>query len=121
VPKMPLSLQEASTLIRGAGGKLMLAHANDPNGTSLASLTVSAEEQCRIIKETMLPFLDGIECWHPRHTPETVSAYLALVKKEGLMVTGGSDCHQDPVIMGTVNVPSYVAEQFNLKEDKNKQ
>ena len=37
------------------------------------------------------------------------------------MVTGGSDCHQDPVIMGTVNVPSYVAEQFNLKEDKNKQ
>ena len=53
VPKMPLSLQEASTLIRGAGGKLMLAHANDPNGTSLASLTVSAEEQCRIIKETI--------------------------------------------------------------------
>jgi len=121
VPKMPLSLQEASTLIRGAGGKLMLAHANDPNGTSLVSLAPSMKEQCRIIKENMLPFLDGIECWHPRHTPETVSAYLAFVKKEGLMVTGGSDCHQDPVIMGTVNVPSYVAEQFNLKEDKNKQ
>ena len=113
VPKMPLSLEEASTLIRGAGGKLMLAHANDPNGTSLVSLTSSIEEQFRIIKEAMLPFLDGIECWHPRHTPETVSAYLAFAEKEGLMVTGGSDCHQDPVIMGTVHLPSYVAEQFN--------
>lgn len=122
VPKMPLSLEEASTLIRGAGGKLMLAHANDPNGTSLVSLTPSIEEQCRIIKETMLPFLDGIECWHPRHTPEAVSAYLAFAKEEGLTVTGGSDCHQDPaVIMGTVHVPSYVAGQFNLKEDKNQQ
>jgi len=99
----------------------MLAHGNDPNGTSLASLTASVEEQCRIIKETMLPFLDGIECWHSRHTPETVSAYLAFAKEEGLMVTGGSDCHQDPVIMGTVHVPSYVAAQFNLNEDKNQQ
>jgi len=94
---------------------------NDPNGTSLASLTASVEEQCRIIKETMLPFLDGIECWHSRHTPETVSAYLSFAKEEGLMVTGGSDCHQDPIIMGTVQVPSYVAEQFNLREDKNQQ
>jgi len=99
----------------------MLAHANDPNGTSLVSLTSSIEEQCRIIKETMLPFLDGIECWHSRHTPEAVSAYLALAKEEELMVTGGSDCHQDPVIMGTVDVPSYVGRQFNLKEDKSKQ
>ena len=115
VPKMPLSLEEASTLIRGAGGKLMLAHANDPNGTSLISLTPSIQEQCRIIKETMMPFLDGIECWHSRHSPETASAYLAFAKEEGLMVTGGSDCHQDPVIMGTVHVPSYVVRQFNLK------
>jgi predicted metal-dependent phosphoesterase TrpH len=121
VPKMPLSLEEASTLIRGAGGKLMLAHANDPNGASLVSLTPSIEEQCGIIKETMMPFLDGIECWHPRHNPGAASAYLAFAKEEGLMVTGGSDCHQDPVIMGTVHVPSYVAEQFNLRENKNRQ
>ena len=41
VPKMPLSLEAASELIRGAGGKLILAHPNDPNGTSLVSLTAS--------------------------------------------------------------------------------
>ncbi len=114
VPKMPVSLEEASELIRGADGKLILAHPNDPNGTSLVSFTLSIPEQLQIIKETMLPYLDGIECWHSRHDPETVSAYLNFAEQEGLMVTGGSDCHQQPVIMGTVNVPAFVAEQFSL-------
>ena len=35
VPKFPLYLDEASKLIRDAGGKLVLAHPNDPHGTSL--------------------------------------------------------------------------------------
>ena len=112
VPKMPVSLEEASELIRGAGGIMVLAHPNDPNRTSLASLTASTEEQHRIIEETMLPYLDGIECWHSRHTPETVGSYLNFAKQKGLLVTGGSDCHQQPIIMGTVDVPAYVAEQF---------
>ncbi|MCF8144375.1 MAG: PHP domain-containing protein [Deltaproteobacteria bacterium] len=115
VPKMPLSLEEASRLIRGAGGKLMLAHGNDPNGTSLMGLTTSIQEQCRIIREAMVPFLDGLECWHSRLSAESTSAYIELAREEGLMVTGGSDCHQDPIIMGTVDVPGYVAEQFGIK------
>jgi predicted metal-dependent phosphoesterase TrpH len=112
VPKMPVSLEEASDLIRGAGGKLILAHPNNPNGTSLVSLTPSIKEQHQIIKESMLSHLDGIECWHLIHDRKTISAYLSFAKEEGLMVTGGSDCHQQPIIMGTVNIPSYVAEQF---------
>jgi predicted metal-dependent phosphoesterase TrpH len=115
VPKMPVSLEEASTLIRDAGGKLIHAHPSDPNGTSLAILTPSVQEQHKIIKDHMLPWLDGIECWHTRHTSETISAHLAFAKKEGLMVTGGSDCHQQPVIMGTLDIPAYVAEQFDIK------
>ncbi len=114
VPKMPVSLEEASELIRGAGGKLVFAHPNNPKGTSLVRLTKSIEEQHRIIKEKMLPYLDGIECWHSIHDRETTSAYLRFAKQAGLMVTGGSDCHQQPVIIGTVNVPDYVAEQFGL-------
>jgi len=112
VPKMPVSLEEASELIRGAGGIMVLAHPNDPNRTSLVSLTASTEEQHRIIEETLLPYLDGIECWHSRHAPETVTSYLNFAKQKGLLVTGGSDCHQQPIIMGTVDVPAYVAEQF---------
>ncbi len=112
VPKMPVTLEEASVLVRGAGGKLMLAHPNDPNGTSLVSLTASIEEQHHIIKDAMFPFLDGIECWHSRHDQDTAAAYVEFAIKEGLMITGGSDCHQQPIIMGTVDVPSYVAKQF---------
>jgi predicted metal-dependent phosphoesterase TrpH len=114
VPKMPLSLPEASRLVKGAGGKLILAHPNDPNGTSLVSFTASLDAQRKIIRERMLPYIEGVECWHPRHDQETVNAYLAFAKSEGLMVTGGSDCHQQPLVLGTVPVPSYVAEQFDL-------
>lgn len=115
VPKMPLSLEEASHLIRGAGGKLFLAHPNDPNGTSLRAFTLDFEEQQGIIKETMLPHLDGIECWHSRHTEETVTSYRVFAENEKLLISGGSDCHQDPIVMGEVDIPFWVAEQFTLE------
>ncbi len=38
VPKYPLSLAEASRLIRNAGGVVIHAHPNDPHGTSLATI-----------------------------------------------------------------------------------
>ena len=114
VPKMPLSLPEASVLVRGGAGKLMLAHPNDPKGTSLVSFTSSLEEQQEIIRETMLPYIDGIECCHSRHDRDTAASYLRFARKMGLMISGGSDCHQQPVIMGTVDVPAYVAGQFGL-------
>lgn len=114
VPKMPLSLSEASSLVRGAGGKLMIAHPNDPNGTSLVSFTSSLDDQLKIIEEGILPYIDGIECWHPRHDQNTVQTYLRFANQKGLMVTGGSDCHQQPVMIGTVSLPVYVAEQFGI-------
>jgi len=116
VPKMPLTLSEASDLVRGAGGKLILAHPNHPRGTSLISFTSSLDEQQNIIEETMLPYIDGIECWHSSHDEGTTTSYLVFSKRFGLMVTGGSDCHQNPVLMGTLDVPGYVAEQFDLPE-----
>jgi predicted metal-dependent phosphoesterase TrpH len=114
VPKMPLSLQEASVLIRGAQGTLMLAHPNDPRGTSLISLTDSLSEQQKIIEEAMLPYIDGVECWHSMHDANTTASYLAFARKLGLMRTGGSDCHQSPVLMGTVDIPADVAGQFGV-------
>jgi hypothetical protein len=27
-------------------------------------------------------------------------------------MTGGSDCHQNPILMGTLDIPDWVAEQF---------
>jgi 3',5'-nucleoside bisphosphate phosphatase len=114
VPKMPLSLKEASELVRAAGGKLVLAHPNDSKGTSLAVITKSLEEQKKMILEVMLPFIDGIECWHTRHDKHAAAFYLSIVRSKGLMATGGSDCHQQPVLMGNVKVPDCVADQFGI-------
>jgi 3',5'-nucleoside bisphosphate phosphatase len=112
VPKYPLYLEDASKLVRDAGGKLFLAHPNDPHGTSLISLTKSLIEQTQIVEEKMLSYVDGIECWHSRSTPETTNHYVAFAKSYGLLMSGGSDCHQKPIIMGNVDIPPWVLSQF---------
>jgi predicted metal-dependent phosphoesterase TrpH len=112
VPKFPLSLAEASRLIRNAGGKLVLAHPNDPHGTSLESVTSDLDEQTKIIEKYMLEYIDGVECWHSRNDARTTAHYIAFAKNHKLLLTGGSDCHQKPIILGTVDVPDCVAEQF---------
>jgi 3',5'-nucleoside bisphosphate phosphatase len=112
VPKYPLSLEEASKLIHDAGGKLVLAHPTDQCGISLLPITKVLSEQTQIIEDTMLDFIDGVECWHLSHTPESTNHYVSFAKKHHLRMTGGSDCHQKPIIMGTVDVPDWVRGQF---------
>ena len=112
VPKFPLSLAEASRLVRNAGGILVLAHPNDPNGTSLVSITPDLDEQTRIIEEYMLEYIDGIECWHSRNDTKTTTHYIEFASKHSLLMTGGSDCHQKPILLGSLDIPDYVAEQF---------
>ena len=112
VPKYPLYLEDASKLVRNAGGRLVLAHPNDPHGTSLVGLTRLLPEQTEIVQESMLAFIDGVECWHSRSDTETISHYVKFAKEHNLIMTGGSDCHQKPIVMGTVTIPEYVADQF---------
>jgi predicted metal-dependent phosphoesterase TrpH len=112
VPKFPLYLEEASRLVRDAGGKIVLAHPNDPHGTSFVPLSKSLPEQTRIIEESMMAHIDGVECWHSRNDVPTTNHYVKFAKAHGLIMTGGSDCHQKPVVMGTVQIPEYVADQF---------
>ncbi len=114
VPKYPLALPEASRLIRNAGGILVFAHPSDPNGTSLVSVTRNSDEQTNIIEEYMLQYIDGVECWHSRNDVKTTAHYIEFAKKLGLVMTGGSDCHQKPIIMGTLDIASWVGEQFKV-------
>jgi len=90
------------------------AHPNDPNGTYLVNITRNLEEQTRIIKNNMLEYIEGIECWHFTHDAETVAYYVEFAGKHGLVMTGGSDCHQKSLIFATVDIPDSVAEQFRL-------
>ncbi|KYH42179.1 MAG: hypothetical protein AYL32_000300 [Candidatus Bathyarchaeota archaeon B26-2] len=114
VPKYPLYPEEASRLIRDAGGITVLAHPNDPHGISLVKLTGSLQKQTEIIEEALLDCIDGVECWHSRNDAQTTNHYIRFAKRHGLIMTGGSDCHQKPIIMGTVKIPDYVAEQFRF-------
>jgi hypothetical protein len=114
VPKYPLSLAEASQLIRNAGGILVHAHPNDPLGTSLVNITQGLEEQTKIIERYMLQYIDGVECWHSRHDEKTTAHYIKFARKHNMLMTGGSDCHQKPILMGTLDIPDWVAEQFKL-------
>jgi 3',5'-nucleoside bisphosphate phosphatase len=118
VPKYPLSLPEASQLFKNAGGILVHAHPNDPNGTSLISITRDLQEQTKIIEKYMLQYVDGIECWHTRHDAKTTAHYIDFARKHAMFITGGSDCHQRPLILGTLDIPDWVAEQFRGRKTK---
>ncbi len=114
VPKYPLSLAGASKLIRNAGGTLIHAHPNDLHGTSLVSITRDLDVQTEVIEKCMLKYIDGVECWHPRHDEKTAAHYVEFARKHNMLMTGGSDCHQKPLLMGTLDIPDWVAEQFKL-------
>ena len=114
VPKYPLSLAEASQLIRNAGGILIHAHPGDPKGTSLASITHDLEKQTKVIEKYMLQYIDGVECWHTDHDEKTTAYYIEFARKHNMIMTGGSDCHQKPLLMGTLDIPDWVAEQSRL-------
>ncbi|MFP3976111.1 MAG: hypothetical protein ACLFVK_07815, partial [Dehalococcoidia bacterium] len=118
VPKYPLSLEEASKLIRNAGGVLVHAHPADPKGISLIEITRNLHEQTRIIEEQMLDYIDGVECWHSSYDEKITRHYIEFARKHGLLVTGGSDCHQKPIIMGTMQIPDWVAAQFSARQRK---
>ena len=98
-------------MIRNAGSILVHAHPNDPHGTSLRSITYDLKEQMKIIEECMLEYIDGVECWHSRHDAKTATNYIEFARKHGLIMTEGSDCHQKPLLLGTLDTPDCVAEQ----------
>lgn len=112
VPKYPLSLAEASSLLHNAGGVIVLAHPADAGGTSLAAVTADLYGQTGIIARYMLGRIDGIECWHPGNDQQTTNHYIRFAGEHGLIATGGSDCHQKPVLIGCLDIPGYVAGQF---------
>ena len=80
VPKSKMSSLQAIELIHHAGGLAVMAH---------PGLNRSDE----VIPDLVAVGLDGIECYHTKHSPTTAKRYIAMTEKYNLLVTGGSDCH----------------------------
>lgn len=94
VPKSKMSALEAVELIHQANGLAVLAHPG-LNKTDAA------------IPDLVAAGLDGIECFHTKHSSATAQRYLGLANQYNLLVTGGSDCHglsKGKPLIGTVRL-----------------
>ena len=95
VPKMKLMSDEAISMVHESGGLAFIAHPGAGAGFDTIEALIEMG-------------LDGIETMHPRHTPELIDYYRELARRNGLLETGGSDCHgarRGEMMIGTQAVP----------------
>ena len=102
VPKFKISAVDAIELIHQADGLAVIAHP----GLNRAD---------EIIPGLIRSGLDGVECFHTKHTATASAHYVRMAKELGLLITGGSDCHglnKGKPLIGTVKLPYQHVEQL---------
>ena len=106
VPKTKMSALEGIELIHQAGGLAVMAHPGLNRTDEIIPALVDAG-------------LDGIECFHTKHSTAMSERYLEIADKYHLLVTGGSDCHgfsKDKPLIGTVKLPYEHVEQLKAQK-----
>ena len=80
VPRVKITPYEAIELIHSVGGAAVLAHpALNEDDSTIAPLAAAG--------------LQGIEVYHPAQSIDKSRVYRKMAEQLGLVVTGGSDCH----------------------------
>ena len=105
VPKKKMSAMEGIGLIHQAGGLAVMAH---------PGLNRTDE----VIPHLVESGLDGIECFHTKHSKAMSERYLKIAGKYNLLITGGSDCHgmsKGKPLIGTVRLPFSHVEKLKAK------
>jgi hypothetical protein len=100
-----MSALEGVELIHQAGGLAVMAHPGLNRTDEIIPALVDAG-------------LDGIECFHTKHSTQTAGRYLEIAGKFHLLVTGGSDCHgfsKGKPLIGTVKLPYEHVEKLKSK------
>jgi len=108
VPKFRVTAADAIQLIHEAGGLAVLAHPGLNRADEVIPALVEAG-------------LDGIECFHSRHSTAMAMHYLQVADRHGLVATGGSDCHgmnKGQPLIGTVKLPYLHVEQLKERRAK---
>ena len=108
VPKAKMSALEAIELIHQAGGLAVMAH---------PGLNRTDDVIPVLIEEG----LDGIECFHTKHSTVLSERYLEVADKLQLLITGGSDCHgfsKGKPLIGTVKLPYEHVQKLKQKHDE---
>ena len=104
VPKFKMSALQAIELIHQAGGLAVMAHPGLNRTDDIIPALVRAG-------------LDGIECFHTKHSTHATEHYLQIAERHNVLVTGGSDCHgisKGKPLIGTMRIPYVYVER--LKE-----
>ena len=102
VPKFKMSAPDAIELIHQAGGLAVMAHPG-LNG-------------CDDLIPALANFgMDGLECYHTKHSSAQAYHYQKVAEQLGLLVTGGSDCHglsKGRPLIGGVKLPYWRVEEM---------
>jgi len=102
VPKFKISSEEAISLIHHAGGLAVMAHPGLNHADEL-------------IPELAAAGMDGLECFHTKHSTSMTQRYLEMADHLKLLVTGGSDCHgmsKGKPLIGSIKVPYECVERL---------
>jgi len=105
VPKSKVSAPEAIELIHQAGGLAVMAH---------PGLNKTDDVIPRMIDAGM----DGLECFHSRHSVSDIERYEGMTEKYGLLATGGSDCHgmnRGNPLIGSIKLPYIYVENMKRR------
>jgi len=103
VAKPRVTLEEATGIVRDAGGVTILAHPGTLNRDHL-------------IPAWARRGLDGIEVWHSKHDAAAVERYRGFAQLHGLLMTGGSDYHGERtpgITIGSVAVPDEILKPLD--------
>jgi len=109
VPKEKISAEDAIKLIHKAGGLAVVAHPG----------LARTEEALPALIEAGI---DGIECFHTRHSPAASEYYIGLAEQHNLLVTGGSDCHgmnKGKPLIGSIKLPYEYVRQVKARLPEN--
>jgi predicted metal-dependent phosphoesterase TrpH len=102
VPKFKISAVDAVELVHQAGGLAVMAHPGLNHHDELIPVLVAAG-------------LDGLECFHSKHSTSVTQRYLEMADRHRLLVTGGSDCHgmsKGRPLIGSIKIPYDCVERL---------
>ena len=92
---LAMPVEATIALIHAAGGVAVLAHPGLYRDDAMIPRLAAAG-------------LDGIECWHTRHSVTSSESYARVAERLGLAATGGSDCHgmaKGEPLIGRIRLP----------------
>lgn len=110
VPKYKISPGRAIELIKSSGGVPVVAH----------PVTIGNPDYVVHLAKIGL---QGVEVWHPEHSPEMVEIFEKIADDLSLLKTGGSDYHggnRGRADLGSIKVPYKTVEDLRWQRDRNK-